>query len=351
MQIIFKRAYCKMVILSLACVLSFCAGCSSPQRAQAASPAITVKAVGDIAFTGGHGQSLGKPSSLLKKVALTLKNCDITFGNLETSLSRRGSKWPKTYTFRGPVSAGPALGKAGFDVMSLANNHTLDYGRGAFSDTLTVVRRGGMQAVGAGANKKEAWAPKIVKRDGKKIAFLAFSEITPGEFAATSSRSGTAYTQSIRAVTDAVRRAHKKADYVVVSMHWGVEKSYDASYRQRKEAHALVNAGADAVLGHHPHRIQGVEKYRGKLIAYSLANFVFSPASAGSTDTFILSFTLKGGKVVKASARPVSIRQGTPTPVSLSSSSGKRISSVLMKKSKARGTRCYKGKSSVVFKF
>lgn len=348
MFIIPKRAYLYVALIG---VTLLCAGCSAPQRAQAASPAITLKAVGDIAFTGGHGQSLGTPSALLKYVAPTLKKSDITFGNLETSLSRRGTKWNKAYTFRGPVTAGPALNKAGFDVMSLANNHTLDYGRGAFADTLRVVRRSGMLPVGAGMNKKEAWEPEIVKREGKRIAFLAFSEITPGEFAATSTRSGTAYTQSISAVTAAVRRAHKRADYVVVSMHWGVEKSYDPTYRQRKEAHAIIRAGADAVLGHHPHRIQGVEKYRGKLIAYSLANFVFSPASAGSTDTYILSFTFKEGKVVKATARPVSIRQGTPHLVSLSSTAGKRISNILIKKSKAQGMRCYKGKSSVIFKF
>lgn len=328
---------------SVALTLSF-----FPMRAFAAEP-ITINAVGDICFTGGHGQSLGKPSVLLSKVAPTLRTSDITFGNLETSLSNRGSKWAKTYSFRGPVSAGPALGKAGFDVVSLANNHSLDYGRSAFSDTLATVRRGGVVPVGAGKNKAQAWEPKIITRNGQKVAFLAFSEITPGAFAASSQHSGTAYTQSIGSIVKAVKSANKKADYVVVSMHWGVEKKYDANARQKSEAHALINAGADVVLGHHPHRIQGIEYYRGKLIAYSLGNFVFSAASTGSTDTYILSLTLGNGKVINASARPVVIVSGQPRVTSLSSTSGKRIVKVLTQKSKARKTHVTQTKTSLVF--
>lgn len=345
---LFQNWHGKVVRLSVALVIMATAFSLSPHFAFAAQP-ITIKAVGDICFTGGRGQSLGKPSTLLSKVAPTLRASDIAFGNLETSLSKRGTKWPKTFTFRGPVSAGPALGKAGFDVVSLANNHALDYGRAAFSDTLTAVRNGGVIAVGGGRNRTQAWEPKIITRKGQKIAFLAFSEISPGEFAATSSRSGTAYTQSISSITRAVKAAHKKADYVVVSMHWGVEKKYDANARQKSEAHALIRAGADVVLGHHPHRIQGVEYYRGKLIAYSLSNFVFSPASTGSTDTYILSLTLNNGKVEKASARPVIIASGQPRIVSLGSSSGKRISKVLTQKSHARGTKVSKSKSALIF--
>ena len=316
-----------------------------------AAESITINAVGDIAFTGGRGQSLGKPSTLLKYVAPTLKSSDITFGNLETSLSSRGKKWTKTYNFRGPVSAGPALGKAGFDVVSLANNHTLDYGRTAFKDTLSAVKKGRVVSVGAGNNKAQAWEPKIIKRKGQTIAFLAFSEITPGGFAATSSRSGTAYTQSISGVTKAVKAAAKKADYVIVSMHWGIEKKYDPTSRQVSEGRAIIRAGADAVLGSHPHRIQGVEKYRGKLIAYSLGNFVFSPASSGSTDTYVLNFTLKDGKVTKASARPVTIKNGSPRFVSTTSKTGKRITNVIEKKAKARKTSTSRSKTTVTFKF
>lgn len=341
----FRSIFCFLFAVGVGAVLTFS---FSPVRAYAAEP-VTINAVGDICFTGGHGQSLGKPSALLSKVAPTLRTSDITFGNLETSLSQRGSKWAKTYTFRGPLSAGPALGKAGFDVVSLANNHSLDYGRSAFSDTLSTVRRGGVVVVGAGKNKSQAWEPKIITRKGQKIAFLAFSEITPGAFAATSQHSGTAYTQSISSIVKSVKAARKKADYVVVSMHWGVEKKYDANARQKSEAHALINAGADVVLGHHPHRIQGIEYYHGKLIAYSLGNFVFSAASTGSTDTYILSLTLGNGKVVKASARPVVIVSGQPRITPLSSTSGKRIVKVLTQKSKARKTHVAQTKTSLIF--
>lgn len=341
-----KRGSFRGIIAILACVaLSLLI---HPTTVFAAQP-ITMSAVGDICFTGGHGQSLGKPSTLLSKVAPTLRASDIAFGNLETSLSNRGSKWAKTYTFRGPISAGPVLGKAGFDVVSLANNHSLDYGRSAFSDTLATVHRGGVVPVGAGKNKAQAWEPKIITRNGQKVAFLAFSEITPGAFAASSQHSGTAYTQSIGSIVKAVKSANKKADYVVVSMHWGVEKKYDANARQKSEAHALVNAGADVVLGHHPHRIQGIEYYRGKLIAYSLGNFVFSAASTGSTDTYILSLTLGNRKVIKASARPVVIVSGQPRITSLRSTSGKRIVKVLTQKSKARKTHVTQTKTSLVF--
>jgi len=311
----------------------------SPGAACAQNGSLTLAAVGDIAFTGGRGQSLGNPTELLSGVAPLLKDADITFGNLETAITRRSAKWPgKTYNFRAPFSATRGLRSAGFDVVSVANNHSLDYRRSGFADTRKALANAGILYTGGGTTVNSARAPRIIKRKGARIAFLAFSEINPAGFAATKTRSGTAYTQSITVMTNAVKAAAKTADYVVVSVHWGVEKSYDPTLRQRRDAHALVRAGADVVLGHHPHRIQGIEYYKKGVIAYSLANFVFSPATAGSTDTYILKVKLGNSGIEKASAVPVSIQRGEPRVKSAQSSAGKRIMKVIRSKSRALGT-------------
>lgn len=320
----------------------------APLGAHAATTDITINAVGDICFSGGSGQSLGSPRRLLAASKATLRRADITYGNLETPLSSRGSKWPnKSFNFRGPLSAAPALRSAGFDVLSGANNHALDYGRTAFNDTRRVVKKNGMAYVGGGANIRDAWAPRIITVKGKKVAFIAYSEITPTGFAATAKHSGTAYLKRMSQATSAVRAAAKQADYVVVAPHWGIEKKYDPSKRQVNEAHALIRAGADVVLGSHPHRIQGVEYYRNGVIAYSLGNYVFSGGSSASHDTMILKVTLAGGKVKSASTRPVRIVNAAPKVMKPTSSSGKRITGIIKRTSAKRGTRAVVKGSSI----
>ncbi len=162
-------------------------------------PTITVAAVGDIHFSGSVASlvSAKGPRAPFRSTARILRAADVTVGNLETALSRRGRAVPgKTFTFRGTPRAVTGLKYAGFDFLGLANNHARDYGSLALKDTVRNLDRAGIAHAGAGRNRKAAFAPAIIERNGAKVAFLAFSQIGPSTFRATSSRSGTAYTMS-----------------------------------------------------------------------------------------------------------------------------------------------------------
>lgn len=304
-------------------------------------PTITVAAVGDIMFSGSPGRLLKSKGSKAPFTATRkiLKAADVTVGNLETPLSRRGVPVAgKTFTFRGSPKAATGLSWAGFDLIGLANNHARDYGSKALKDTVKTLDKKKIAHAGAGKNKKAAWEPAIIERNGATIAYLAFSQISPANFRATSSRSGTAYTMSRSSVKKAIKKAAKKADYVIVSFHWGTEKDYSANSRQVADGRAAIRAGADLVLSHHPHVIQGVEFYKDGLIAYSLGNFVFSPGSSQGRDSMILRLTLGPDGVSDVTAVPVHIgSNGRPTVQK--GSSAKRIIRIVKRTSKARGTR------------
>jgi len=300
-------------------------------------PDVTVAFVGDITFSRSGGAKFGNPDKLLAAVKPQLLKADLTFGNLETPLSSRGKPAGKTYTFRGPTTAAAALKRAGFDAVSVANNHALDYGRIAFADTLKALNKAEVKPVGGGKDKKAAWAPVIIDKNGAKIALLAFSEISPASFAATSSKSGCAHTQKFSAIKKAVKASAKKADYTIVYMHWGIELDYTPSKRQIREARELIKAGASAVLTSHPHVLQPVEFHKGGLIAYSLGNFIFSPGSDKGHDSAILTLTLSDKGVKDVVAYPVYLSGYTPKPAK--GKTAKRILSILKKSSTKRGTK------------
>lgn len=301
---------------------------------------VTVAAVGDLLFDSAPKRLIqaegGKAP--FTKTASRLKKADVTVGNLECPLSKRGTPVPgKTFTFQGDPRAVQGLKYAGFDLLSLANNHARDYGGTALSDTFSLLRANNLPFAGAGKDKAAAWKPAIIERNGVKIAYLAFSEITPANFAATDSRNGTAYVLSFDKVRSAIRSANKRADYVVVSFHWGIEREYTPTARQVSEGRAAIRDGADMVLSHHPHVIQGVEFYRGKLIAYSLGNFVFSPGSDAGRDSMILYAKMTSKGVREVRAEPVWIGyNGRPVPAS--GSAATRILGTIKKTSTGRGT-------------
>jgi poly-gamma-glutamate synthesis protein (capsule biosynthesis protein) len=303
-------------------------------------PTITVTAVGDLLFDSAPKRLIqakgGKAP--FSAVATRLSAADLTVGNLECPLSKRGSAVPhKTFTFRGDPRAVQGLTWAGFDLLSLANNHARDYGTTALRDTFKNLSAAGIAWAGAGVNRVAAWKPAIIERNGATIAFLAFSEIGPGSFAATSKTPGTAYTMNRSAVVKAIKAAHKNADYVIVSFHWGVERTYRPTSRQIADGRAAVRAGADMVLSEHPHAIQGVEFYRHRIIAYSLGNFVFSPGTDAGRDTMILHATMTPHGVIAVTAEPVYIgHNGRPTPQT--GKAARRILALIRKTCAGRGT-------------
>ena len=235
---------------------------------------ITLIAVGDIMLARRVGEQIVErgPFFPFQHIAPVLQEGDICFGNLESPLSQRGTprQTRDSPVFRGPPEAANGLREAGFAVVSLANNHIFDYGEAAFRETLKVLKAVGLTPIGAGMNLQAALAPVILEVRGTRLAFLAFCNAN----VATAESPGTAPLES-DIVCEAIRQVHSQVDWVVTSFHQGLEYSDYPTSETITLAHQMVAAGADVVLGHHPHVLQGIEQYAGGLIAYSLGNFVF----------------------------------------------------------------------------
>jgi poly-gamma-glutamate synthesis protein (capsule biosynthesis protein) len=216
----------------------------------------------------------------------------VTIGNLETSISTRGVAAAKQYTFRGPREALPAMAKlAGFDVLTLANNHAVDYGPDALLDTIRYVRGAGIQPIGAGANAWLARRPAFVEAGGLRIAFLGYSDVNPPGFNAGGSSPGTARADAAAIDAD-VRAARRNADVVACFFHWGTEKVAEPDSRQQQLAAACLNAGAQLVLGAHPHVLGPVGRPTvHTLVAWTLGNFVF-PSEGWAAKSAILDVRL-----------------------------------------------------------
>ena len=288
-------------------------------------PNVTVAAVGDMLFDIAPRRLIAAKGGKapLAYVAKPLRSADLTIGNLENPLSNRGKAVggkPAHLIFEGDPRAVKGLVASGFDVVALANNHMMDHRKIALRDTLRTLDRAGIAHAGAGMNTKAAWKPAIVERNGARIAYLSFTDNVPSGFTPGKHRPGVAIGRNMTKVKRAIRSAKKDADYVVVSFHWGVEQSYTANSQQIRDAHAAVRAGADMVLSHHPHVVQGFEFYRGSLIAYSLGNFVFPYKTVEGRKSVILNATLTPAGVTGASVTPVYLgNYGRPRRVTGSS--------------------------------
>jgi hypothetical protein len=255
---------------------------------------VSVDAVGDVTFGEDVGPALSSHGGAYPWafVGATLRSADITVGNLETAVSTRGVAAVKEFTFRGPPAALLPMRKAaGFDVLTLANNHTADFGRDALLDTVRAVRAAGIQTIGAGATDTRARRPAIVEAGGLRVAFLGYSDVNPYGFTATSTSAGTAKAD-VDAITADVHAALRRADVAVCFFHWGVELHAAPNSRQELFAAACLNAGAKLVLGAHPHVLGGVATpSRRSLVAWTLGNFVF-PSGSVTGRTAILHVAL-----------------------------------------------------------
>lgn len=203
---------------------------------------------------------------------------DIMMLNNEFAYSTRGTKeLDKSYTFRAAPGRVEILQKMGVDIVSLANNHALDYGQDALSDTFDTLDNAGIDYVGAGNNLDRAKAPVYYTVGNKKIAFLAASRVVFAmDWYASDNGPGMIGTYDPALILESIKEAKKNSDYAVVFVHWGVEReNYPVDY-QRSLARKYIDAGADAVIGCHPHVMQGFEFYKGKPVAYSLGNFWFN---------------------------------------------------------------------------
>jgi poly-gamma-glutamate capsule biosynthesis protein CapA/YwtB (metallophosphatase superfamily) len=290
--------------------------------------------VGDILLASGV-ETLMKQNGFdypYKDVKDLLQQPDLTIGNLETPVTDRGVLLKKEYNYRSPPLALPALKEAGIDLVNLANNHVMDYGTEGLLDTMDHLDNTGILRVGAGHDAKEAFNPVIIEKNGIKIAFLGFSHVVPDvSWKAGVKHPGVADTYDYKAPVLAIEKARAEADLVVVIAHWGIERTDTPVAYQTDLAHRYIDAGADLVIGGHPHVLQGIEAYKGKWIAYSLGNFIFTTNSVKETlETFVLNATCS--KERQCTLAVVPIQTVYAKPVRMNAEQGQalfdRISSV-----------------------
>ncbi|HEY5269195.1 MAG TPA: CapA family protein [Anaerolineales bacterium] len=294
---------------------------------------VNLEAVGDImlARTVGDQVQAQGPEIVFAGVQSVLDSADVLVGNLECALTAGGQPQPKSYPFAAPPETAQALALAGFDVLSLANNHAMDYGYAGLQDTQNYLGQYNIATVGAGANDAEAHAPVILERNGLRLAFLAYLDVPEENFGfdartwiATASQPGIAWANLDQITTD-VTAAKLKADLVIVLLHAGNEITTvinNINNDQRLEAHTAIDAGAALVIGSHPHILQAIEKYHGGLIAYSLGNFVFDGYRGISNATIILHVVLTRQGVQSYDYVPVLIENGLPVITSIDNARG-----------------------------
>lgn len=267
------------------------------------SKRVTLMAVGDIMLGRTIGTLIEEegPTVPFAFTYETLSTADITLGNLECPISTRGSAVDKAYAFRAPILAGESLAFAGIDLVSLANNHILDYGTPALEDTLAVLADNHIQPVGAGMDNTGAYAPVVMEINGLKLAFLAFLDVPTTDYDYRQWEAGPnkpgvawAYEQKVRQV---VSTAKKDADVVIVLVHNGYEIIQTVSDAQQAFAHLAIDSGATLVIGSHPHVLQRIETYQNGLIVYSMGNFVFDNFLYPPNYSGILSVVLVPGGV------------------------------------------------------
>lgn len=299
----------------------------APSPSRTGPPIITVDLAGDVHFAGRTAGLLTHPDTAFGPVAKQLSAADLSIVNLETAVTTRGTPQPKQFHFRAPPAAYDAVKAAGVDVVTVANNHAMDYGRTGLADTLRYAQAAGMPVIGAGADAAQAYRPWITTVHGVRIAFLAFSQVTElaDEWRATPDRSGIAETFDTRRAVAAVRAAKKQADVVLVYPHWGQEGNHCPIADQRAFAAAMAGAGADAVVGTHAHLLLGAGWRGSTYVDYGLGNFLWWRDDAYSNDTGVLRLTLTGDRITGTRFLPGEISRRTGQPVPATGATARRI--------------------------
>lgn len=285
---------------------------NSSEPARIRKEPVTLLAVGDVMLSRhvwtkikAHG---GDPRYPFLETASVTSAADITFGNIETAVSDMASPPAEGMSFITPTKGIEGLKYAGFDVMSLANNHSLNFGREALIDSVKQLDEQGIATAGAGENIEAAHAPAILEVKGNKVAFFAYENVGPEEsWAATASKAGLAW-MNIPQMEQDIKSVRDQVDYVIVSMHAGTEYVFDPIASQKEFAHAAIDAGADLIIGHHPHVIEDKEIYNGKQIIYSLGNFVFDQMWSEETRLGeVMTATLEDGQVTDINFKTIKI--------------------------------------------
>jgi poly-gamma-glutamate synthesis protein (capsule biosynthesis protein) len=297
----------KPALLALLSVLLLRPGYAGP---------VTLVFVGDVMLDDGPGATLAAGQDPLEHVAPLFAGADLVVANLECPVATTGVEVPKPWAFRAHPRAIEVV-KRHFGAVSLANNHSGDFGDEALVETMALLGAAGVPFFGAGKDLASAHAPLILERKGTRVALIGCNEFKPRAFEAEASSPGVAWCDEDQVLRDVRVARAKGADLVIPFLHWGWEGEPAPTARQRELAHKLVDAGADAVIGGHPHVVQDPELYQGRLILYSLGNFVFDgfDTEAGRTG-WALRMTLCPDGLRDWSTTVVRIdERGTPRPV------------------------------------
>ena len=256
---------------------------------------------------------------MLGPIGAVLARADVAMVNLETAITERGTPEPKQFHFRAPATALSALRVAGVDVVSMANNHAVDFGPVGLQDTLGAIRSTGFPVIGVGENAAQAYAPYVTTVRGTRLAILAATQIpdrTASAWTARDALPGVASAFDLNRLLTAMRTARTQADVVVVYLHWGAEGKPCPTSAQRSLARQLAVAGADVVAGTHAHLLLGAGWLGRTYVAYGLGNFLWWRDHAYSNDTGVLTVSVRAGRVVGAVLVPARIdREGVPQPV------------------------------------
>ena len=275
---------------------------------------------GDVVLDDSAGALIERGGDPFQGFAPLFASADIRLANLECVVATTGNAGDKNYTFLAHPRVLPVL-KKHFDALALANNHSGDYGREAFAEMLGLLNGAGIGQFGGGHNLREAHTPLIIERKGIRIALLGYNEFMPRSFEADYNAPGSAWSEDEQVVADirAARSVHR-ADLVIPVMHWGWENELVANARQRQLASTMISAGADAVIGGHPHVRQDIEIVKGKPVVYSVGNFVMKETdNANQRLGWVLELNLDKAGVASWRTHTAAIdMEGIPTPASVS---------------------------------
>jgi len=265
-------------------------------------------AVGDVLFDRGVKTTIDSNNVFylfdgVKDVVL--KN-DLAFFNLEFPFSNIEDGYPlqKKNSFRVDTVNIRGLNYSGFNIASVANNHTIDYGKDAFMKTIGLLNSHHIFSVGGGRNQTEAYKPVIIEHNGETFAFFGMVDFLLDATIFDADSPYPAFV-NIDSLCTKIQNINSLVDYVVVSFHWGKGNSTTTTQRQTTLAHRLIDSGADLILGHHPHVLQAVETYRNKLILYSMGNFVFDHTQELNKQSFIFECKFDNGLMTEPALIPV----------------------------------------------
>lgn len=262
---------------------------------------VTLAFAGDVHFEEQLRAKLDDPDTALDPIAPALSDADLTMVNVETAIGTGGEPEDKNYTFQAPPTAFDALAAAGVDVVSMANNHGVDYGETGLRESLAAAEQSSLQVLGIGTDSERAFAPYVAEVRGTKVGFLAadaFPDPTTDNWPADEDSPGIAVAIDPERLERAVEELRESADVVVVYVHWGIERMACPTAEQSELARRLERAGADVIVGSHAHVLLGAGQRSSAFVAYGLGNFVwYGRNSEAEATTGVLKLTLDGREV------------------------------------------------------